>query len=67
MMNAGSADRDVSSTPKRRLPRRCSHFGRNKCDDCLEPNRAEENCDTVGTDAYREGPKDEDVQESDAD
>lgn len=67
MLRSGPVDRDVSNKPKRRRPRRCKHFGRNKCVDCPELNQTEENCDTFDPDACKEGPKDEDVQEANAD
>jgi len=31
---------------KHRL-RRCKHIGRNKCDNCPEPNATDENCDAL--------------------
>lgn len=39
--------RDVLSRQKKQL-RRCKHFSRNKCIDCQEPDKTEENCDIFG-------------------
>jgi len=48
MSSSDPIGRDVSNRHNKRRLRRCKHSGRNKCDNCPEPNVTNENCDVFG-------------------